>query len=106
MQREWVINETDTIFIKRFKQIIQGETLAEVARKIKTSRSRVNFWIEGKLPETAALIAISNAYNVSIDWLCGVDIPRDETAYQRGYKDGYEKATKTVITALMEVQKQ
>lgn len=67
--------------------------------------TRVSYWLEGVVPDSTALISLSKAYNVSVDWLCGIDMPREELAYQRGFKDGYEKATKTVITALMEVQK-
>lgn len=56
----------------RLSEIFKGDTQDVVARKLNTTQGNVSKWISGQqVPTTENLLLISEAYNVSIDWLLG-----------------------------------
>lgn len=67
-------------FTDKFRGLIKGETMQEVADKIGVSRQTVSNWISidkkdktaKGFPDIFALSNISKAYNVSVDYLLGL----------------------------------
>lgn len=56
----------------RLSETFKGDTQDVVARKLNTTQGNVSKWISGQqIPTTENLLLISEAYNVSIDWLLG-----------------------------------
>lgn len=56
----------------RLSETFRGDTQDVVARKLNTTQGNVSKWISGQqIPTTENLLLISEAYNVSIDWLLG-----------------------------------
>lgn len=52
-----------------------GETQVEFATKLKSSQKHISSWENGLIiPNTKKLILLSNAYNVSLDWLFDIKI--------------------------------
>lgn len=65
-------NVNETTFKDIFKQIVGNDSYQTIADKIGVSRQNIYYWINGKsLPDTAALIKIADAYNVTVDYLLG-----------------------------------
>ena len=70
----------------------------EFAKKIGCSRQSVNYWINGeRSPSAENIIAISKAFDVSADYLLGIegiDIKKQiEKAEKRGYRNGLKLAS-------------
>lgn len=60
------------ILKNRLSETFKGDTQDVVARKLNTTQGNVSKWISGQqVPTTENLLLISEAYNVSIDWLLG-----------------------------------
>ena len=66
-----------TIFSIRIKEIRQGLglSMADFAKELNVKKSRVNMWENGNsIPHTDMLIAISQKYGVTIDYMVGNEI--------------------------------
>ena len=75
-------NKLKTIFSSNFARLVGNKSnLQEIAEKIGTSRQTVSNWISGTfVPDAYALVKISKAYNVSVDYLLGlIDIESVDT---------------------------
>lgn len=63
-----------TPFTSIFRKLVGVSTQQEIADKIGTSRQNVGKWLSGTTsPDIAALGKIANAYNVSTDYLLGLN---------------------------------
>jgi len=62
-------------FADKIKLLLQERNMsqAELARKMKTNRSSVNYWISGRFkPKSDAVHRLAILFNVSEAWLIGV----------------------------------
>lgn len=86
------------IIVKRLAEIKGEMSTEKFAEKIGCSRQSVNYWINGeRSPSAENIIAISKAFDVSADYLLGIegiDIKKQiEKAEKRGYRNGLKLAS-------------
>ena len=87
-----------------------GLTQQELGKELHYSDKTISsIESEKRQPTNEQLLSYKTYFDVTFDYLLGIsNVQRKELrledAYQRGYKDGYEIATKKVITALMEAE--
>ncbi len=63
------------VFSYRFKQLISKEpNQTSVAEKLLTTQPNISMWKNGsRMPSAADLLRIAKLYDVSVDWLLGLD---------------------------------
>lgn len=69
-----MFNKQDgTIFSKRIKALRGAKTMAQFGSPINTKVSTISAWENGNvIPSADKLIEISQAYNISVDYLLGL----------------------------------
>lgn len=74
------------IFSERFCNLIShtGMSRNKVARAIGVSESTVSRWANGRVPDLEYLIMISEYFEVTMEWLLGIDIDTKQAAIQQG----------------------
>lgn len=57
----------------RLSEVFQNDTQEIVERKLNTTQGNVSKWMRGtQIPTTDMLYEISKAYDVSVDWIMGI----------------------------------
>lgn len=65
-------NEISEVTIERIKELKGNDSQEIFAKKINMTQSNVSKLLAGTPPSASTLIAISKAYDVSVDWLLGL----------------------------------
>ena len=65
-------NEISDVTIERIKELKGNDSQDTFAQKINMTQSNVSKLLGGTPPSASTLIAISRAYDVSVDWLLGL----------------------------------
>ena len=65
-------NEISEVTIERIKELKGNDSQETFAKKINMTQSNVSKLLGGTPPSASTLIAISRAYDVSVDWLLGL----------------------------------
>ncbi len=56
-------------FVERLRNAFEGESMADVARRLKIPHATVRNYYQGRLPAPEVLIKIANETGVSLNWL-------------------------------------
>ena len=56
-------------FVERLRTAFEGESMADVARRLKIPHATVRNYYQGRLPAPEVLIKIANETGVSLNWL-------------------------------------
>lgn len=57
----------------------RGWTQAELSERSGLTRATVNYYVKGKIgPSLRAAMKIAQVLEVSLDWLCGADLGKEE----------------------------
>lgn len=99
--------DNETSFKARFRQLV-GDTARheEIANKVNASRQNVGNWLNGNsMPNAAALIEISRAYNVSVDWLLGISNTQTVDKDVKFVQDCTGLSEKSVLTLINKIGK-
>ena len=83
-----------TIFGERLKKLRKenNETQSELAQEIGVGTSMISMWEKGiNYPEVKKLIEIAEYYNVSTDYLLGLQTEKDENHYIFNIQNNYIK---------------
>ena len=61
------------IIRERLQETLKNDTQETIARKLNVTQGNISKWLNGHItPTTDNLLLISQAYNVSVDWLLGI----------------------------------
>ena len=78
------------IFSKRLKELMEmeGESIRSLSIKIDVDRTSIRYWLKGiYFPKYDALIKVSAFFNVSADYLVGLEENMDSAASFKGSKE-------------------
>lgn len=85
--------KTNAIIIKNLQNLLDAKevTIPEFAKSLNKSKQAVYHWVhDGYVPSLPVLVQIAKYFNVSLDWLVGINEPETNKIIDLSHAENYQ----------------